>query len=362
MSWKNIVGNEPAVRLLKGQLNSGRVAHTYLFVGQRGIGKRTLALEFAKALQCESGKGDACDSEITSGAASSSRSHDVCETCRQIGQGRYPDLRIVSSESETGQLGIDQVRSLAGWLSLTPYQARWKVGLIDGADRLTEEGAHAALKLLEEPPGKSVLLLTAAALQRLPATLISRCHLVRCVPQGIERVTGFLKEEERPEPAGRLEPASRIESTTQRLQVVRPPLAAATLAQMLATWSGGRLGLALEFHRGERLAVKNGVLNQLLAACRQRTPEIPLGTAPRQEVEEALEWLAAWWRDLLLLALKADPAWVIHQDRLQELQKTGDSGSVEEFLQRIEWTYRAQEAIQRNASPRIALATLFCRA
>jgi len=319
MSWDKIVGNEPVVRLLKGQLTRKRLAHTTLFVGPRGIGKRTLALEFAKALQCESGIGDACDS---------------CESCQKIAKGSYPDVTAVSAESKTGSLGIDQVRNLTGWLSLTPYQGRWKVGLIEGANRLTEEAAHASLKLLEEPPEKSILLLTAAGLQRLPSTLISRCALVRCVPQGIERVARFLKEQEQVDPE-----ASRI----------------------LAAWSGGRLGLALELHRTQRLAAKNTVLDQLLAACRQKSPEIPLGTAPREDLEEALEWLACWWRDLLLLNLKADPAWVIHQDRLPELQRIAGDLSAEELSDRVEWTYWVQEAIQRNASPRIALSTLFCR-
>ena len=334
MSWDKIVGNEPVVRLLKGQLTGKRLAHTYLFVGARGVGKRTLALEFAKALEC--------DSEITSGAASAGRSHDSesgdacdsCESCQKIAKGSYPDVIVVSAESETGSLGIDQVRNLTSWLSLTPYQGRWKVGLIEGADRLTEEAVHASLKLLEEPPEKSILLLTATGLQRLPATLISRCALVRCVPQGIEKVARFLKEREQLDPE---------------------------VSRILAVGSGGRLGLALEFHRAQRLAAKNAVLDQLLTACRQKRPEIPLGTAPREEVEEALEWLAAWWRDLLLLNLKADPAWVIHQDRLPELQRIAGGLSVEELSDRVEWTYWVQEAIQRNASPRIALSTLFCR-
>lgn len=321
MSWKNIVGNEAVVRLLQGQLTRGRVAHAVLFIGPRGIGKRTLALEFAKALECEAERpsGEACDS---------------CESCQKIAKGSYPDLMVVSAESETDQLGIDQVRALTRWLWLTPYQGRWKVGLIEGANRLTEEAAHASLKLLEEPPEKSILLLTAIGLQRLPATLISRCALIRCVPQGIERVALFLRERERMDPA---------------------------LSRVLAVCSGGRLGLALEFQRAERLSAKNAALDQLLAACRQKTPEIPLGTAPREEVEEALEWLACWWRDLLLLSIKGDPGWVIHQDRLGELQETAATLGPEELLDRIEWTYWVQEAIQRNASARIALSTLFCR-
>ncbi len=321
MSWKNIVGHEAAVRLLKEQLAQNRLAHTALFAGPRGIGKRTLALEFARALECEEKSSDSCG---------------TCESCRRIGQGTYPDLMTVSAETS---IGIDSIRALGAWISLTPYEGRWKIGLIQEAERLTEEAAHACLKLLEEPPERSLLLLTAAGAHRLPATLVSRCHIVRCAPQGIRRVAQFLQEQE------------GLESAK---------------ARMLATWAGGRLGEALEFHRRQRLAAKNGAVNQILAACRQKRPEIPLGTAPRQEVEEALEWAAAWWRDLLLLSLGGNPDWVIHQDRLEDLKRALSTihdppSTIHQSLDQVEWTYWVQEAIQKNASARIALATLLCR-
>ena len=320
MSFKNILGHEPAIRLLKGQLTRDRLAHTYLFVGQRGIGKRTLGLEFIKAAECENpSDGDACDS---------------CEACTKISQQKFPDLMVVKPEKETGTMGIDQIRALSNWLSLTPYQGRWKAGVIDEADRLTEEAANACLKMLEEPPEKSLLILVGAAYHRLPPTVLSRCHIVRFSPQGIQQVSAFLQK------------AEGVDMAT---------------AQLLAAWSGGRAGTALEYHREKRLSEKNAVLDQVLAAHRQQSPEIPLGSAPRAELEEALEWTAAWWRDLLLAALGADPAWWMHQDRAAEIKKAASTVSVEQLLDRIEWTYWVQELIQRNASPRIALSTLLCR-
>ncbi len=346
MSWTNIVGHEAAIRLIRGQLLKNRLAHTYLFVGPPGIGKRRLALELAKAVECESMGAEACDR---------------CESCQRVEKGIFPDVMVVTSESQTGQLGIDQVRALAGWMALTPHTGRWKVGIVANADRLTEEAAHGCLKLLEEPPRQCLLLLTASAAYRLPSTLVSRCHLVRCVPQGIERVADYLERE------GHLEPA---------------------LARLLATWGCGRLGRALGFHRQERLAAKNGVLDQFLGASEQQALEIPFGNAPRSEVEEALEWIAAWWRDLLVLSLNGDPSWLIHQDRLKDLQTIVASRPLDAtvrpepfdsvrpelsrrtngardrlrnldlLLDRIDRTYWVQEAVQRNASPRIALAAL----
>lgn len=196
---------------------------------------------------------------------------------------------------------------------------------------MTEEAGHACLKLLEEPPARSVLILTAEALHRLPATLVSRCYLVRCVPQGVESVAAFLQ-------------------TGQKIEK--------DLAEMLAVSSGGRLGRALELYRTGRWKGKNDQLNDLLHAQREGILETPLHQASRLEIEEALGWWTAWWRDLLLLKLGADSAWVIHQDRLPELKKISHLSSTETILQQIERAYWVQGALEQNASPRIALAAL----
>ncbi len=317
MSFKNILGHEAAIRLIKGQISRERLASTYLFAGPTGIGKKTLALELAKALECsDPSEAGACDG---------------CESCLKIGQGTFPDVMEVKSDKESGQLGIDQVRVLANWMALTSFSGKWKVGIVDNADLFTEQAAHACLKLLEEPPPKGIILLIAAAPQRLPSTLVSRCHLVRCAPQGISRTAAYLAEK------GNVEPRQ---------------------ADLLAAASGGRLGLALEFHQQGRLDLRNKGLNLLLAAWRQKGVESPLGTAPRAEIEESLEWLASWWRDLLVLKLDGDPRWLVHQDKLEELRAAQADVETEELIEWIDTAYGAQESIQRNASPRIALAAL----
>ena len=322
MSFKNIVGHETVIRLLKGQLAKERLAGSYLFTGPAGIGKRTLAIELAKALECaDSVSGESCDG---------------CEACLKIDTGSFQDVVLVAPESEAGQMGIDQVRTLVNGMSLTSLSGRWKVGIVDQADRLTEEAAHAFLKFLEEPPKRCLILLIAAAPQRLPQTFLSRCHQIRCVPQGIERVAVVLQEKEHLE---------------------KPQ------AMMLATLAGGRLGLALKFHRQDSLAEKNQVLDQLLAARRQGLLEVPLGTAGRAKVTQGIEWVAAWWRDLAVLSLGGKPEWVLHQDRLKDLQKelAGrplTAEQIRKLLECVEKAYWVQETVERNASPRIALSVL----
>ncbi|MBI3323486.1 MAG: DNA polymerase III subunit [Candidatus Omnitrophica bacterium] len=325
MSFERIVGLEPAVRLLRGQFAQGRLAHTYLFTGPEGIGKRTLALELAKALNCEAGGSSDCE----------------CNPCRKIAEGIYPDVIAVAPLEEKSEISIDQVRDLERKLSLTPHSGQWKVGIVDQADSFTEEGMHGCLKLLEEPPPRSVIILISSAAYRLYATVISRSHVVRCAPQGVERVAAALREK-----AG----------------------LSADQARRLAVSAGGRMGLALQLQEGSLLAARNAALDQLLSALRRGEIEVPLGKVSREEVRENLEWCASWWRDLLVLSLGGDPAWVIHQDRLDVIASAAAGSAkqplgelIDSLLDRVERAYAVHDAVGRNANLRNALAVLLSR-
>lgn len=327
MSWASVIGNEPAVRLLTAQIRSGRVPHTALLVGPEGVGKRHLALEWAKALECEENLGDPCDH---------------CSACRRVAEGTHPDVQVIEPEAlpqaaeerRVHQIRIDQIRRLESQVTLTPFEGRWKVGIVDDAERMTEEATHACLKLLEEPPERTVFILITQAPHRLPATLLSRCHVIRCVPQGAERIRRHLAEKEDLDPKE---------------------------AHRLAVSSGGRLGWALALHRTRRLASKNEMLNQLLSARQRGVLEVPLGRAPREEVQEALEWYAGWWRDLLLLQLGGDSKWLIHPDREEDLHRLLPA-SPGELLERIERTYWIHGCVERNVNLRTALAALLADA
>ncbi|MDO8730330.1 MAG: DNA polymerase III subunit delta' C-terminal domain-containing protein [Candidatus Omnitrophota bacterium] len=296
MSFADLIGHEAAVRLLQGQIERDRLAHSYLFTGPEGIGKRLLAEEFARATGCEE-----------------------------------HDLLVVTPDPEKGDILIEQIREMEGWMSLTPYGGKRKAVILDPAENLTEESTHACLKIVEEPPARSLFLLISAAEHRLPATLLSRCHKIRCSPQGIEQTAEALQKEG-------LDPAA---------------------ARMLAISSGGRLGMALQFHRTGRLAKRNAALDQILEARKRKDLENPFPPkTSRDDIEEYVEWYASWCRDLLVLKLKGDPAWVVHQDRLEQLQRSAAAVPEEAILAQVDRAYRVREAVQKNALVKSAMAVL----
>jgi len=145
-----------------------RLPHALLLTGPRGVGKRWLGELLTRALLCADPLPDG-------------RACGRCQDCRLSAAGSHPDLRrlVPDPESKSGEIGIDAVRALTEWASLTAGRGARKQVVIDPADRLNAAASNALLKTLEEPPGALLLCLVAEQPHRLPATIRSRCQLIR---------------------------------------------------------------------------------------------------------------------------------------------------------------------------------------
>ena len=164
MAWSDVLDQEFTKRIWRTHLSTGRVANAYLLVGPGGIGKRRLAFEMAKALNC-----------ISEGE----RPCDTCITCGQIIRQVHPDVHVVIPAGASNQIGIEETRQLIGRVALRPFNARVQVAIIDGADRLTLEAANSLLKALEEPSPHTKFLLTTAQFGDCLPTITSRCQAIR---------------------------------------------------------------------------------------------------------------------------------------------------------------------------------------
>jgi DNA polymerase-3 subunit delta' len=191
MAWPNLVGHEVVWTRLQRCVSQGRLASTFLFVGPAGIGKRTVATRLAQALLCQNS------------TANELRACQTCAACQQVEARTHPDFINVAKPADRSYIPIElfigdrEHRMRAGLchdISLKPYSGSRKVAIIDDADYLNQEGANCLLKTLEEPPGRSVIILIGTSPQRQLPTIRSRCQIVRFPPLTPEQTVQLLKE------------------------------------------------------------------------------------------------------------------------------------------------------------------------
>jgi len=157
--FDDVVGQDPVVQTLKNAIETKRLAHAYIFVGSRGVGKTSLARIFAKALNCRKGP------TVTP--------CDQCDSCREIANGTSLDVLEIDGASNTG---VDQVRDLRDTVKYAPAHSPYKIYIIDEVHMLSTSAFNALLKTLEEPPPHVKFLFATTEPQKILATILSRCQ------------------------------------------------------------------------------------------------------------------------------------------------------------------------------------------
>lgn len=177
--FTSIIGQDRAIELIGRQLFSGRIPHAYLFVGSEGTGRKKTAFEIAKFLNCQN----------PGMTKNSPQPCDACVSCRKIEKGIHPDIHLVNLSwqallfdedvSKQTELKIDAMREMQKEISLKPAEGKWKIFIIEQAEKLSDESRDCLLKTLEEPSQNSMIMLLATSLNVLPKTVISRCQCIR---------------------------------------------------------------------------------------------------------------------------------------------------------------------------------------
>ncbi len=178
MSWSEILGHHHLVERFRHIVARGRLAHAYLFVGPHGVGKHRFARELARALLCEApgrvlAELNACG---------------TCEACHLVDAGTHPDFFSFHRPEEANEFPIALMQEVCRSFSLKSARGHGKVAILEDADYLNEESANCFLKTLEEPPPRSVFILVGSSPERQPATILSRCQMVRFTPLPDEEV------------------------------------------------------------------------------------------------------------------------------------------------------------------------------
>lgn len=277
-----------AVELLRRALAGDRVAHAYAFVGPAGAGRATTALAFAAALLCDAG---GCG---------------TCRHCALVAARQHPDLHvIVPTPPQRNPKGapvirIDDVRRIEHDAALKPLMARRKVFIVDDAHRMTDDAPEAFLKTLEEPPDRTVMILVLPRVRALPATVLSRCHIVRFRARANARLAEDMVE------ALDLVVEARVkgvDALVRRVQSVDRARAEALvdaswhlLRDLLLARSGASAALLVNAARADEIAreAEGWRVDDIVAAlavCREARRALVNNVSPRLTVEVVLSRL-----------------------------------------------------------------------
>lgn len=278
MSFMEMVGQEHITRTLRNSLKTGRVRHAYLFSGPRGTGKTTTARLLAKALNCQNPDID-------------KRPCNECAACVAVNEGRYLDLIEIDAATHTG---VDDVRDLRDKIAFSPGEGQYKIYIIDEVHRFSGSAFDALLKTLEEPPEHAIFVLATTEIDKVPATIKSRCLQFEfrrfTVTETADRLQRIVESEglhaERPalEMIARYGTGSMRDSISLLDQIVTDPDEPITLAlveQVLGTASSAAVKELVEALIEADAAAGLRVINRAIDS----------GTDPRQFGQQTLEHL-----------------------------------------------------------------------
>ncbi len=323
-NW-DLIGHEWAVDMLKKHVIHGTMRHAYLFCGPPGLGRRTLALRFAQALNCTT----PAEPGIPCG---------TCRDCKQIEAMQHADLTVIQAEDSEGgtisENGSRSANSRQRHLMLKPYQSKYRVALFLRFQEANDNAANALLKTLEEAPSYAVLILTADNPEQLLPTIVSRCEVLRLRPLSIEGIKKYL--ESRGVESGR--------------------------AKLIAHISGGRPGYARRLVEDESLLDKreerlNDLLTLLPASRVEKFAYADKLSRDKDSMRQAILFWLSYWRDVMLRTAQAETP-LVNVDRNVEIEGLAgqlDLSAARKVVGNLE---NALEQMEKNVNPRLLAEVL----
>lgn len=335
MSFEGVIGQKLAVGLIKRAVEEKRFSHSYLFLGPNGVGKLLVAKLFAKTLNCLRGGIEPCGE---------------CLSCRKIEDKNHPDVqwltrRIRDAKSDVSdgwlhpnsfeprkknpQIGIEMVRFMQKNLSLKPYEGKFKFCIIEGADYMTEEAANSLLKTLEETPKGAIIILLAANVFRLMPTIISRCQKIPFYPLDV----------------------SSVKNELTRRYCFEEDYAAS-----IARFAQGSLGRAIETVEEKLFDIREKAIGEFIFDNQASHEGGIRYDESREKVNEALDMLALYLRDILIFNVSGDRGLLLNADKADRIALDSKDYTAEKIEEMLKAVCIAQDNINSNVNVKIALS------
>ncbi len=296
-----------------------------LFYGVPGIGKRTTAIVFAMASNCQ---------EWMSGTRRALTPCGFCRSCRKIISGNHPD--VIHIKPSNAVIRIVQIRELLQTLSLKPYESKTRVAIISDAHAMNPEASNALLKMLEEPPDQTVLILTTEQRFDLLPTVVSRCQQIRFKPLSKATLKNLLVEKQDMVPEN---------------------------ADILAALANGSFTKAVEMSQGNWLHKRSWIIGEM-ASLESKSIGLLLAFAEslsknKEVLLDTLDVMSVWLRDVLVY--KWSPQNIVNEDMIGKIQNASRKCSEASLLSQITLIQNVRKDIRANANVRLTLDSMVVR-
>lgn len=320
-AFKDIIGQEQIKKHLQNALSTGKISHAYIINGERFSGKEFIAKTFAMALQCETGGLEPCQE---------------CHSCKQALSGNQPDIIRVTHE-KPGSIGVDDIRSqINGDIAIKPYSSRYKIYIMNEAEKMTVQAQNALLKTLEEPPAYAVILLLTTNVNSLLQTILSRCVVLNMKPVSDELVKNFLM--------------SQMQVPDYK-------------AEVCVAFARGNIGKAkllavsedFEKVKEEALSLLKYVhemdITEMIAA-------IKIISEYKLDVGDYLDIMSIWYRDVLLFKATNDANSLVFKEEIGNIRKVTGRTSYEGIESVLHALSRAKIRLDANVNFELTMELL----
>ncbi len=321
-TFKDIIGQEQIKDHLTHAIEQGKISHAYVINGERFSGKEFIANVFAMALQCEHPDGvEPCQQ---------------CHSCKQALSGNQPDIIRVTHE-KPNTIGVDDIRTqLNTDIAIKPYSSPRKIYIIQEGEKMTAQAQNALLKTLEEPPAYAVILILTTNVDALLPTILSRCVVLNMKPVRDDLVKKYLMEE---------------------LQI--PDYK----ANVCVAFARGNLGKARQLASSEEFDhIKEEAVSMLKYVQDMEINEMLAAVKKIQEykfdVEDYLDILAIWYRDVLLFKATNDANHLIFKEEIQYIKKCADRCAYEGIEDILKALDKAKSRLKANVNFELTMELL----
>lgn len=343
-AFSDILGNEMIKEYFERTLANGQISHAYILTGEVGMGRKTLAKTFAMTLLCEQNRQDHDPDQISlfdslegidEEDSSVKEPCGQCHSCIQFQTDNHPDVIYVSHAKEG--IGVDDIREqINGTVQVKPYSSPYKIYIVDEAEKMTVQAQNALLKTLEEPPSYVVILLLTTRADSFLPTILSRCITLKLKPLYDEVIRDYLME---------------------RLHVQKSD------ADIYTAFARGNLGKAIALSSSDSFADMRYSVMSLLKNARnmdiaQMNETVKKWKEDRLDIQECLDFMQLWYRDILMFKATQDTAGFIFKEEYKYIREVSAKSSFRGIEAILEALDKAKQRLEANVNYELTMELL----